>query len=48
MLQRDNVVSAGADGLSALGIAPTPMAAVADAWLIPYRRHGRFAGRASA
>ena len=31
MLQRDNVVAADADGLAALGIAPTPLAAVAPA-----------------
>ena len=48
MLQSDNVVSAGAKGLSAFGIDPTPMAAVAPAWLVQYRKHGRFASRASA
>ena len=42
MLQSDNVVT-GADGLKALGIAPTPLEAVADGWLVRYRRHGRFA-----
>lgn len=41
MLQSDNVVT-GTDGLKALGIAPTPLAAVADGWLVRYRRHGRF------
>ena len=41
MLQSDNVVT-GEDGLAALGIAPTPLAAVADGWLVRYRRHGRF------
>lgn len=48
MLGRDNVVSAGADGLAALGVRPTPMAAVAENWLVRYRRHGRFAGRVKA
>ncbi|MHA6768651.1 complex I NDUFA9 subunit family protein [Sphingobium ummariense] len=48
MLGRDNVVSAGADGLAALGVTPTPMAAVAENWLVRYRRHGRFAGRVKA
>jgi NADH dehydrogenase len=48
MLQKDNVVARGAEGLAALGVAPTPMAAVAEAWLVRYRRHGRFAGRAKA
>ena len=42
MLQSDNVVT-GADGLRALGIAATPLEAVADGWLVRYRRHGRFA-----
>ncbi|MDR6832450.1 MULTISPECIES: complex I NDUFA9 subunit family protein [unclassified Sphingopyxis] len=43
MLQNDNVVGAGADGLAALGVTPTSLAAVADDWLVQYRRHGRFA-----
>ncbi|HMI20091.1 MAG TPA: complex I NDUFA9 subunit family protein [Sphingomonas sp.] len=42
MLQHDNVVADGAKGFSALGIAPTPLAAVAPSWLVRYRRHGRF------
>ncbi len=41
MLQSDNVVT-GTDGLAALGVAPTPLDAVADGWLVQYRRHGRF------
>jgi NADH dehydrogenase len=44
MLKRDNVVSTGAVGLSAFGIAPTSLASVAPAWLVQYRRHGRFGG----
>jgi len=48
MLGRDNMVSPGAEGLAALGVTPTPMAAVAERWLVRYRRHGRFAGRAKA
>ena len=43
MLRHDNVVGAGAEGFAALGIAPTPLAAVAPGWLIRYRRNGRFA-----
>ena len=46
MLQRDNVAAPGTEGLAAFGIAPTPMAAVAPAWLVRYRRMGRFARRA--
>jgi uncharacterized protein YbjT (DUF2867 family) len=42
MLQKDNVAAAGADGFSAFGIEPTPLAAVAPQWLVRYRREGRF------
>lgn len=48
MLQQDNVVAADAEGLAALGVSPTPMDAVAPAWLVQYRRHGRFGTRAAA
>ena len=48
MLGGDTVVADGAEGLAALGVAPTPMGAVADKWMVRYRRHGRFAGRVSA
>ena len=41
MLQSDNVVT-GADGLAAFGVTPTPLGAVAPAWLVRYRRQGRF------
>jgi NADH dehydrogenase len=45
MLQRDNVVAPGAEGLSTFGIAPTPMEAVSEGWLTAYRRRGRFAAK---
>ena len=48
MLGRDNVVPEGAFGLAALGVAPTPLAAVAGDWLVQYRRNGRFAKKALA
>lgn len=48
MLQQHNVVAPGALGLTDLGVAPTPMEAVAESWLVRYRRHGRFAGRVKA
>lgn len=48
MLQSDNVVAPKALGLSDLGVAPTPLAAVADQWLVQYRKHGRFTARAKA
>lgn len=43
LLQRDTVVAPGADGLQALGITPTPLAAVAPGWLVRFQRSGRFA-----
>ena len=45
MLQRDNVVAQGANGLDLFGISKTPIAAVAEGWLLAYRRHGRFAAK---
>ncbi len=48
MLQSDNVVAPKAKGLADLGVAPTPLAAVADGWLVQYRKHGRFSARAKA
>jgi NADH dehydrogenase len=45
MLQRDNVVAPGAEGLVALGVTPTPLAAVAPEWLVRFRRQGRFGRR---
>ena len=48
MLQRDNVVAPGARTLAELGIAPTPLAAVAEGWLVQYRKHGRFGDRVRA
>jgi NADH dehydrogenase len=45
MLQKDNVVSEGAAGLEAFGLPKTPIVAVAEGWLLSYRRHGRFAAK---
>ena len=42
MLQRDNVASGKHPGLSAFGITPTPMSAVAAEWLGRFRKGGRF------
>ena len=47
MLQQDNVVAAGAEGLAALGVTPTPLASVAPEWLVRFRRQGRFSRRAA-
>lgn len=46
MLQSDNVVADGAEGLAAFGITPTPMAAVIGDYLVRFRKHGRFGVRA--
>lgn len=46
MLQCDTLVPEGAEGLAALGVTPTPFAAVASLWLVRFRRAGRF-GRVS-
>lgn len=48
LLERDNVVAPGAQGLSALGIAPTPMEAVLPSYLEIYRRGGRYGTRRPA
>lgn len=47
MLANDNVVT-GTNGLTLLGITPTPLDAVAAGWLVQYRKGGRFAVPASA
>jgi len=46
MLKTDNVASGTLPGLESLGIAPTPMEAVAPSWLVQYRKAGRFGLRA--
>jgi len=43
MLQQDNVANGAQPGFEAFGIRPAPLAAVAEAWLPLYRRHGRWA-----
>lgn len=48
MLQTDNVVSPGADGLLALGIEPTGMEAIAPSYLWRYRKGGQFAENPAA
>ncbi|MBJ6122670.1 complex I NDUFA9 subunit family protein [Sphingomonas mollis] len=45
MLQQDNIVGTETDGLDALGVAATPLAAVASDWLVRFRRQGRFGRR---
>lgn len=48
LLQRDSVVASGAEGLEALGVARTPLEAVAPNWLVRYVRAGRFGQQARA
>jgi uncharacterized protein YbjT (DUF2867 family) len=48
MLQRDNVATSRARGLSAFGIEPTPLGAVAGDWLGRFREGGRFAATKTA
>jgi NADH dehydrogenase len=48
MLQRDNVVTPGAETFGAFGFTPTPIGAVAPAWLVRYRRAGRFGAERKA
>lgn len=43
LLARDNVVSQGADGLEALGIAPTALEGVVGTYLYRYRKGGQYA-----
>ncbi len=45
MLQSDNVAAKKSAGLSAFGIEPTPLSAVAPEWLARFREGGRFAAR---
>ncbi|PZW43542.1 NADH dehydrogenase [Humitalea rosea] len=40
LLERDNVVAAGASGLAELGVAPTPMEAVVPGYLARFRQGG--------
>lgn len=48
MLQKDNVVSDTAKGLTLFGVSPTPLAAVAHGWMERYADHGRFGVGAKA
>ena len=41
MMQKDNVATG--PGFEAFGVNPAPLAAVAESWLTPFKRHGRFA-----
>jgi hypothetical protein len=43
LLESDNVVAEGAEGLTALGIEPTGIEAIAPSYLWRFRRGGQFA-----
>ncbi|HRJ65383.1 MAG TPA: complex I NDUFA9 subunit family protein, partial [Brevundimonas sp.] len=43
LLESDNVVAEGAEGLATLGIEPTGIEAIAPSYLWRYRRGGQFA-----
>ena len=47
LLKDGNVASPGSSGFEALGIAPKPLGLFLDDWMVPYRKHGRFAERLS-
>lgn len=47
LLKAGNVASPGAQGFTALGIDPKPLGLFLDDWMVPYRKHGRFAERLS-
>ena len=47
LLEADNVVADGAEGLAALGIEPTGVEAIAPSYLWRYRRGGQFSERPS-
>ena len=48
LLEADNVVSDGAEGLTELGIEPTGIEAIAPSYLWRYRRGGQFSERPAA
>lgn len=48
MLETDNVVAEGAEGLAELGVEPTGVEAIAPSYLWRYRRGGQFAERPAA
>jgi len=48
LLKAGNVASGTLPGLQALGITPRPLELFLDRWLVRFRKHGRFTGKASA
>lgn len=48
LLKAGNVSSPGSTGFKALGIEPKPLDLFLDEWMVPYRKHGRFAAELDA
>lgn len=47
LLKAGSVAAPGSSGLEALGIDPKPLGLFLEDWMVPYRKHGRFAERLS-
>lgn len=47
LLRAGNVAAPGAPGFKAFGIDPKPLGLFLEDWMVPYRKHGRFAERLS-
>ena len=48
LLKAGNVVAPKAKGCKALGITPRPLGLFLDRWMVRFRKHGRFGGKATA
>jgi uncharacterized protein YbjT (DUF2867 family) len=48
LLKAGNVASGDLPGLEEFGIVPKPLGLFLDRWMVRYRKHGRFTGRAEA
>lgn len=48
LLKAGNVVAPKARGCKALGITPRPLGLFLDRWMVRFRKHGRFGGKARA
>ena len=48
LLKSGNVASGASPGFEKLDIVPRPLSLMLDKWMVRYRKHGRFHGRANA
>ncbi len=46
LLKADNVAQDGGAGLTALGVTPHPLGLFLERWMVRFRKHGRFGGKA--